>query len=222
MRLMGKVTHSTLFEPFGAGNTNHPSATNSNDEHIDRRRRSVHAGAQQPGAERGQGRATPPTASTRQSLTTLVEPLAGGQRHHHRRPAHHVHAASRSTATTTCRAIAIRTSYTFRDDFTLSYDAAGRHDLKLGGEYLHLLDNTRNCNRCGGRHHRATADRCRPTSRRSFPMPFNADTWNLAAISSDHDALHGRRVGLVGVPDADPHVEVRRAGRRTTGRSRRA
>src|SRR5439155_9791309 len=33
MRLMGKVAHSGLFEPFGAGTGNHPSATNSNREH---------------------------------------------------------------------------------------------------------------------------------------------------------------------------------------------
>ena len=33
MRLMGKVSHSTLFQPFGPGTANHPSATNSNEEH---------------------------------------------------------------------------------------------------------------------------------------------------------------------------------------------
>jgi len=33
IRLMGKVSRSTLFEPFGPGTTNHPSATNSNAEH---------------------------------------------------------------------------------------------------------------------------------------------------------------------------------------------
>ena len=33
MRLMGKVGHSSLFEPFGAGASTHPSATNSNAEH---------------------------------------------------------------------------------------------------------------------------------------------------------------------------------------------
>src|SRR3984893_98112 len=33
LRLMGKVSHSTLFQPFGPGGVNHPSATNSNEEH---------------------------------------------------------------------------------------------------------------------------------------------------------------------------------------------
>ena len=41
-------------------------------------------------------------------------------------------------------------TYTIHDDFTYSYDVKGHHDLKAGGEYLHLLDNTRNCNQCGG------------------------------------------------------------------------
>ena len=33
MRLMGKVNHSSLLEPFGAGGANHPAATASNKEH---------------------------------------------------------------------------------------------------------------------------------------------------------------------------------------------
>src|SRR5258705_11120440 len=33
MRLMGKVNHSFLHEPFGAGGSNHPAGTNLNDEH---------------------------------------------------------------------------------------------------------------------------------------------------------------------------------------------
>src|SRR5439155_189181 len=67
--------------------------------------------------------------------------------------------------------------YSFHDDFTLSYDARGRHDLKMGGEYLHLLDDTRNCNQCGGV---ITANQFpRPANLASlFPDPFNADTWN--------------------------------------------
>ncbi len=33
LRLMGKVNHSDLYEPFGPGTSNHPSGTNSNEEH---------------------------------------------------------------------------------------------------------------------------------------------------------------------------------------------
>src|SRR3954447_547855 len=33
LRLMGKVNHSDVYEPFGPGTSNHPSGTNSNEEH---------------------------------------------------------------------------------------------------------------------------------------------------------------------------------------------
>src|SRR5256885_15890812 len=73
--------------------------------------------------------------------------------------------------------------YTFHDDFTFSFDAAGRHDLKAGGEYLHFLDNTRNCNRCGGV---ITANGGPLPSKIEalFPDAFHGLTSNLAAISS--------------------------------------
>ncbi len=73
--------------------------------------------------------------------------------------------------------------YSVRDDFTLSFDAAGRHDLKMGGEYLRLLDNTRNCNTCGGNID-ARGGPIPANIEALFPNAFNADTWNLAAISS--------------------------------------
>ena len=111
--------------------------------------------------------------------------------------------------------------YTFHDDFSLSFGAAGRHDLKAGGEYLHLLDNTRNCNRCGGV---ITANNgpVPANIEQILPDAFNADTWNLAALSRITTNYQ------VGVSDSSafltphPALEVRRAGRRTTGASRRA
>ena len=79
---MGKVNHSTLFEPFGSrGNTNHPSATNSNEEHST----DVVGEFTQVLSNRALnaiGWVTRRTASTRSSLTIVVEPLAGAQRHH--------------------------------------------------------------------------------------------------------------------------------------------
>jgi hypothetical protein len=71
--------------------------------------------------------------------------------------------------------------YSFRDDFTTSYDAGGRHDVKAGGEYLYYWENSQNCRRCSGRF----------TARRGFPDDIeaifpdfrNADTWDLDAIS---------------------------------------
>ena len=65
-------------------------------------------------------------------------------------------------------------SYMFRDDFTLNYDARGRHDLKAGGEYLLMDEFTRNCRNCmsqiDAREARSRRRSCRRSSRiRSTP-----------------------------------------------------
>jgi hypothetical protein len=73
---------------------------------------------------------------------------------------------------------------TVRDDFTFSYDASGRHDLRLGGEYLHSKSMSTNCNNCMGIY--TARGGPRPTEaeiRAMFPDPFNVDTWNLALIN---------------------------------------
>jgi len=73
--------------------------------------------------------------------------------------------------------------YFVRDDFTLSYEARGRHDLKAGGEYLLMHEYTRNCRNCMGqidaRLSRIPAD----VMQAIFPDAFNADTWNLNALA---------------------------------------
>jgi len=70
-----------------------------------------------------------------------------------------------------------------RDDFTYSYDAGGRHDLRLGGEFLHRHQIQANCRQCMGTV--AATNGPRPANLEAlFPDPFNADTWNLSAISS--------------------------------------
>jgi hypothetical protein len=86
-----------------------------------------------------------------------------------------------------------------RDDFTYSYDARGRHDLKLGVEFLHRHQIQDNCRQCMG-----TIDaRGGPTPANLealFPDPFNVDTWNLAAISSI------TRSYSIGVGDFNVHL----------------
>src|SRR5947209_2176483 len=86
-----------------------------------------------------------------------------------------------------------------RDDFTYSYDARGRHDLKIGGEFLHRHQIQDNCRQCMG-----TIDaRGGPTPANLpalFPDPFNVDTWNLAAISSI------TRSYSIGVGDFNVHL----------------
>jgi hypothetical protein len=180
MRLMGKATRSVLFEPFGNGSTNHPSATASNAEH----NTDVIGQFTQVLSNRALNEFRVGYASygiDQKSLTSWSK---------------HWQAANGITTdgpSITFQGFLFNRNnnlpryrnqdvYTIHDDFTFSYDAAGRHDLRAGGEYLHLLDNTRNCNRCGGV---ITAQRGSVPSNIEalFPDPFNADTWNLAAIS---------------------------------------
>jgi hypothetical protein len=72
--------------------------------------------------------------------------------------------------------------WSFRDDFSYSYNAGGRHDLRAGVDYLRQIDDGNNCQVCMGR----LDARGGPTPANIealFPDAFNADTWNLAAIS---------------------------------------
>jgi hypothetical protein len=72
--------------------------------------------------------------------------------------------------------------YTIRDDVTLSYNARGRHDLKMGGEFLLHHEMSANCTNCSGE----IDARGGPLPRnleQIFPDPFNVDTWNFAALS---------------------------------------
>ena len=40
--------------------------------------------------------------------------------------------------------------YSLRDDFTTSFNAIGRHDIKTGGEYIRYTMDTAWCNSCNG------------------------------------------------------------------------
>ena len=73
---------------------------------------------------------------------------------------------------------------TLRDDFTFSYDAGGRHDLKFGGEMLWSQSLSTNCNNCMGIY--TARGGPAPTAAQMqawFPDPFRVDTWNLAPIN---------------------------------------
>jgi hypothetical protein len=71
---------------------------------------------------------------------------------------------------------------TIRDDFTTSWSAHGRHDIKTGGEFLWSRSHTTNCFECMG----VITARGGPVPANIesiFPDPFNVDTWNLAALT---------------------------------------
>ena len=74
------------------------------------------------------------------------------------------------------------------DDFTFSYEARGRHDLRAGVEFVDHFEDSLNCNQCGGNidARNTFGGAAIPSAAQLqawFPDPFNADTWNLAALS---------------------------------------
>jgi hypothetical protein len=75
-----------------------------------------------------------------------------------------------------------------RDDLTYSFEARGRHDMKIGAEFVRHFEDSLNCAQCGGTiDARGTANGLSiptPAMINSwFPDQFNASTWNLAALS---------------------------------------
>ena len=77
----------------------------------------------------------------------------------------------------------VQGNYNIKDNFTLSFEARGRHDLKVGGEFLLTQVYTNNCTQCMGIID-ARGGPIPANIEAIFPDAFNADTWNLAAISS--------------------------------------
>ena len=90
-----------------------------------------------------------------------------------------------------------------RDDFTTSYDMRGHHDLKAGGEFVRHLEDSENCAQCGG-----TIDaRGGPAPANLdtfFPNLWNADTWNLAALSSIPNLVRSYTIGIGDFPNSYP------------------
>ena len=72
--------------------------------------------------------------------------------------------------------------YQVRNSLTTSYDARGRHDVKIGGELFLHQHYTNNCTQCMGIID-ARGGAAPANIETLLPDAFNADTWNLAAIS---------------------------------------
>ena len=181
MRLMVKASEGRRWQPFGVGDTNHPAATGSNGETnreylgqlsqvlSNRALNEVRVGYTRwifrnanltnwdNHWQKGIG---VDTGSPRITFTGFS---VGGNTFFPRHGAQDI--------------------LSFRDDFTFSYGAKGRHDLKVGGEWLRQVDDGNNCQSCMGvidaRNGPAPANL--PAL---LPDPFDADTWNLAPISS--------------------------------------
>jgi len=211
-RLMGKVSAGRLGEPFGLGNQQHPAATNTTSEHNNEvlgqlsqvlnnhTLNEVKVGYAFFNLENHnlttwsnhwQSANGITTGSPRITFTGFT--IAGNQFH----PRHQD-----------------QDVWSVRDDFSYSYDAGGRHDMRAGGEFLRRHQIQANCRQCMGTV-AANQRGPRPGLPGSlvptplpalFPDAFNADTWNLAAISPLVSTYS------VGLGDFDVHMVSQKAG----------
>ncbi len=107
--------------------------------------------------------------------------------------------------------------WSIRDDFSYSFNAAGRHDIKLGGEFLFFKFISQNCRECNGIID-AQGGPVPANLQDLFPVWNDISTWNLAALSpiTSRTASASARCRPTSIATPMP------AGCRTTGRSRHA
>jgi hypothetical protein len=87
---------------------------------------------------------------------------------------------------------------TLRDDFTSSYEAAGRHDVKIGVDYLRFQNDFRWCLRCTGDVDLRARGFVTPDLSQIFVDSFDASTWtNLERLNS------GARIVQHSISDTD-------------------
>jgi hypothetical protein len=92
--------------------------------------------------------------------------------------------------------------YTVRDDLSLSFNRGGRHDLRIGGEYMYHFTFETVCNQCMGQ-----------LDLRGGPVPANIEslivdvndvsTWNLAPLSNIA-RFYQRAIGMDSSPFSRP------------------
>ena len=73
-------------------------------------------------------------------------------------------------------------NYSIRDDFTISFVKGGRHDVKIGGEYINQPTIIDWCAQCTGAIE-ANGGPIPANIQELFPVWNDASTWNLAALS---------------------------------------
>jgi hypothetical protein len=183
MRVMGKVSGGRLWEPFGLPSaTNHPASTNTTSEYNDEiLGQFTHVMSNRAVNEIKVGRTAFGLLNT--NLTSWSN---------HWQKANGITAGSPRITFTGFLITGNQNHprnldqdvYSVRDDFTYSFSAKGRHDLRSGGEYL-----SRDVIAVNRRQNMGLIDaRGGPLPSAAqleawFPDAFNVDTWNLAAIS---------------------------------------
>ena len=181
-RLMGKFSRAATWEPFGVGNTGFSGSTGTNREY---NRESL-------------GQLTQVISNRAVNEVKVGQAVFGLANRNLTTWSNHWQKVNGITVGSpriafTGFAIAPNQNYprhqdqwvwSGRDDFTYSYNAKGRHDLKLGGEFLHRHQIQANCRQCSGDMRANVLPLPSAAVFQSwFPDPFNVDTWNLAAVS---------------------------------------
>ena len=204
MRLMGKQSKSKWWVPFGTGSSNsHPSSTsNSLEYNTESYLRFTHVLSNRAVNEIEGGRAVyglQQAALTNWTNNWLapVGITTGSPRIRFR--------GFTFTPNQNLPRHQDQWYYSIRDNFTFSYDAKGRHDLRTGGEFLQ-----RNHIQANRRFGTGELD-CRGSNppaniQTLFPDAFNVDTWNLAAISPFCGTY------LIGVGDFNNWVHSKKVG----------
>ena len=183
MRVMGKGSAGRFFQPFGAGSSNnHPAATNNTQERNDE----------------ALGQLTQVLGSralneVKVGYAYFKFANAGlTQWSNHWQRANGITNGSpriqfvgfNNTPNQYLPRFQDQRVVSIRDDFTFSYDARGRHDLRAGAEYLDRNQIQANCRQCGGVIDARGGPRPPDAQLQAiFPDAFNVDTWNLAALS---------------------------------------
>ena len=186
MRLMGKFTDAERWQPFGAGNTQHPAAVGStaetNREYLGQ---FTHVLSNRALNEVKVGK----------TRWIFVNANLTEWSNHWQAPNGVTTGSPRITFTgfnitgnNFFPRHGAQDNWSVRDDFTFSYDARGRHDLKAGFDAVVIVDDGNNCQACMGNIDARSAFQGAaipsPAQLQAwFPDAFNADTWNLAAIS---------------------------------------
>jgi hypothetical protein len=183
MRLMGKAHFASDFEPFGTGSaTQHPASANSTDRT----------------SQEYLGQLT--QVLSNRAVNEIKGGFAGWQVWQRNLTHWSNHWQSQNLGITqghprvqmvgltiagngNAPRVRDQNMSSLRDDFTFSYEARGRHDLKAGAEYLFMHELTRNCRNCGGQIDARNGTIPPALMQAIFPDPFNADTWNLTALS---------------------------------------
>ena len=179
-RLMGKWHEGRRYDPFGAGNSNHPSATGLTDEKSreilgqftlvlgNRAVNEVKAGYSEFGFDQG--------GLTHWSNHWLA-PLGITQGSPRIRFNGFNMLPNANFPRTRAQNV-----WSAREDFTFSYEARGRHDLRAGAEYLRRAEESANRRTAAGELD-ARGGPIPANIEALFPDAFNVDTWNLTALS---------------------------------------